>query len=328
MTDGEQLDDGVGRPRGTLGDYLRIARLDHSAKHVFILPGIVLAYLLRGVHAPSLPLNIVLGFGAAFAIASANYVINEFLDRDFDRHHPTKAARAAVQRRLDGRIILAEVAVLVVVGLSLARLAGDTMLLAAAVFALQGVVYNLPPVRTKDRTYVDVVSEAINNPLRLMIGWAMVDPTTFPPSSVILAYWLGGAFLMAAKRLSEYRELAATAGRDVLARYRASFAGYSEESLTVSCFVYALLSMFFVAVFLIKYRIEYLLLMPLLIAMFGQYMALAMRPGSSAQRPEKLYAEHRLVALVVALVAAFVATTLIDIPQLSIFTNQQFIGLP
>jgi hypothetical protein len=36
---------------------------------------------------------------------------------------------------------------------------------------------------------------------------AMVDPTTLPPSSVILLFWAGGAFLMSAKRLSEFREI-------------------------------------------------------------------------------------------------------------------------
>lgn len=108
------------------------------------------------------------------------------------------------------------------------------MFLVACVFALQGVVYNVPPLRAKDKPYLDVISESINNPLRLMIGWAMVDPTTLPPSSIILCYWFGGAFLMAAKRLSEYREIAASHGRDLLARYRASFAAYSEIALNGS----------------------------------------------------------------------------------------------
>ena len=46
----------------------------------------------------------------------------------------------------------------------------------------------------------------------------MLDPTTIPPASIILAYWCGGAFLMAAKRYSEYREIATTCGRDLLVR--------------------------------------------------------------------------------------------------------------
>ena len=156
------------------------------------------------------------------------------------------------------------------------------MFLVAGIFALQGILYNVPPLRSKDTAYFDVISESVNNPLRLMIGWAMVDPTTLPPSSIILLYWAGGAFLMAAKRLSVFREISASHGRGLLERYRASFAGYSEVSLTVSCFVYALMASFFLAVFLIKYRVEYLLTVPVIIGLFAHYLALLMKPESTA----------------------------------------------
>jgi len=307
-------------------NYLQIARFDHSTKHVFILPGAVLALLLRGVHTDSLGLSVTLGLITAICVASGNYVINEWLDRDFDKFHPTKSQRSAVQNQLNRNIILLEWAAFVVVGLACAFMASRAMFLFASIFALQGIVYNVPPLRTKDKAYLDVISESINNPLRLMIGWAMVDPATLPPSSVILMYWTGGGFLMAAKRLSEYREIVASHGKELLERYRMSFAGYSECSLTVSCFVYALISSFFLAIFLVKYRIEYLFTVPFVIALFANYLALSINPGTSAQSPEKLYQERGLVILVVLLVMVFVLMTFINIPSLDVFIGQRYIS--
>ena len=41
---------------------------------------------------------------------------------------------------------------------------------AALALWVMGIAYNVPPVRTKEIPYLDVLSKSVNNPLRLLLG--------------------------------------------------------------------------------------------------------------------------------------------------------------
>ncbi|WP_395327280.1 UbiA family prenyltransferase [Novosphingobium sp. BL-8H] len=307
-----------------LRDYLSLARFDHISKHVFIIPGLILAYALREPSLLDAPQRVVVGFAVAIAIASANYVINEWLDREFDAHHPSKHHRKAVSLQLSPALVYLEYAAFAALGLLLAYWIGGAFFICALVFLLSGLIYNVRPIRSKDRPFLDVISESVNNPIRLTLGWLMLDPTSMPPASLLLAYWTGGAFLMGSKRLSEYRDITASVGIETLKRYRKSFGGYTAESLIVSCLTYAMLSSFFLGVFLIKYRIEYMVAFPFITGLFGCYLWLSMLPDSIAQRPERMFRSRRLMTMLAVNICVLLLVTFLDMPSLASLTDRSF----
>lgn len=311
--------------RGSLREYLAIARFDHATKHVFIIPGIIIAYALREPTLNYAIAEILTGFLSAIAIASANYVINEWLDREFDAFHPNKQNRTSVQWVLSPTLVYCEYALFAVVGLLLASFVTPAFFYTSVLFLCSGVLYNVRPIRTKDRPFIDVISESANNPIRLMLGWTMIETTTIPPMSLLLAYWAGGAFLMAAKRLSEYRDISARAGVETLVRYRRSFQHYTAENLTVSCFLYAMMSAFFIAVFLIRYRMEYVFALPFIAILFASYLWLSLRRNSIAQRPERMFRSRRLVGSLSLAVLAMVTMSFLDMPFLYKVLKRDFI---
>ena len=300
--------------RASLRDYLGIARPDHWIKNIFVLPGAALAIgLSEVVDWPSTAMRLAIALAATCLLASANYTINEWLDAETDRHHPVKMMRPAALGKMDVRLVLLQWSLLAVVGLSLSWQLGRKFFLVAAVLLIMGIIYNVPPIRTKDRQYLDVLSESINNPLRFMLGWTAVISALLPPSSILIAYWMGGAYLMAVKRYSEYRFIG---DPERAALYRRSFLSYSEHSLLLSAVYYALTSALFLGVFLIKYRIELLLTIPFLALLFVWYLKIGMKHDSAAQKPEKLYKERTFMAYVVGVGALFTILLVVRIPWL------------
>jgi 4-hydroxybenzoate polyprenyltransferase len=304
--------------------YLKIARFDHWIKQLFIIPGIVFAFVFMKTADAGLLFRIFWGFIAACCIASTNYIINEWLDAAFDQYHPTKKNRPVVCAGLQTRCIIAEYLTFAFAGLLSAWFVSRPVFFTVSLLFFMGIVYNVPPVRSKEIPYIDVLSESVNNALRLLIGWFIVTDKFLPPVSIVLGYWMGGAFLMAAKRFAEYRMIGK---KSRAALYRKSFRYYSEKSLLLSAFFYAMLSVFFCGIFMIKYRIELLLAIPLLCGLFCVYLNICYKPDSSAQKPEKLFREKGLLLYTLFFVILLVALVFFNLPFLQWFLETSFLGI-
>ncbi len=260
---------------------------------------------------PVLIKNVILGFLATTSIACSNYVLNEILDAPFDRLHPTKKKRSAAQHLVCVPIAYAQWITMMLGGIALSLTISLLFTHTAAALWIMGCLYNVPPIRMKDRVYLDVLFEAINNPLRLLLGWFMVTSVLVPPLSLCISYWMVGCYLMAPKRFSEYREFG---GKALAGEYRKSFHHYSEVSLLSSVMFYASSAMLFLGAFIMRYRIELIFDCPLIALLMATYMHLAFQPNSAVQTPEKLYREPLLMVETALMTTVMIILLYVDIP--------------
>lgn len=316
-------------------DYFAMVRPDYWLKNIFILPGVVFALAVYKTPVDLLLLTkIVVGFLSTILIASANYVVNEYLDAEFDKYHPLKKSRTAVIRVVNPVIVFAMYAALALVGLSLGFFISNKFFWTSAFLLFMGIVYNVRPIRSKERVYLDVLTESVNNPIRFALGWFMVTPAvglymdsrwdleffdSVPPLSIIIAYWMGGAFLMATKRFAEYRLIA---DPERAGLYRRSFKYYTENSLLISMFFYALTCTFFLGIFLIKNRIEMLISFPFFALLFSWYLKIGLLKNSPVQGSEKLWTRKWFMLYLVLFTTLVCTLMFVDIPWLRWFLIQ------
>ena len=93
----------------------------------------------------------------------------------------------------------------------------------------------------------------------------------------------------------------------------------------LSAFLYAQMSAFFLAVFLIKYRIEYLLSLPFFALLFAVYFRIGLKANSAAQQPERLYKEAGLMVTAGVLFLLLVVLSWVDIPLLERLAEPHFL---
>jgi 4-hydroxybenzoate polyprenyltransferase len=308
----------------TLRGHAQIMRVDHWTKNVFVLPGAVAAVSLTGAHVGvTTLLNVVVGLLAVGLVASSNYTINEVLDAPFDIHHPTKRSRPVPSGRVNIPLAYVQWIALGIVGVALAQTIGARFAEALIALWIMGCVYNIRPLRSKDVPYVDVLTEAINNPLRMVAGWYIITSTIVPPATMLLGYWMVGCYFMAIKRYAEVRQLA---DANSLAAYRRSLAYFTPERMLIAIMFYSAAAMLFFGAFIIRYRLELVLSFPLVAIVMAAYLELGFRADSAAQHPERLYHEPKLMVAVTVCTVVMITLMYVDLPVLHALIDPSFLG--
>jgi 4-hydroxybenzoate polyprenyltransferase len=304
----------LGVERLSLLPYVRIARPDHWFKNTFVLLGSLLAaFYVPGTAGWRSLAAVGATFVAASLVASSNYVLNELLDAPTDRLHPMKRGRPVPLGLVRPSIAYVEWIALAVAGVAVALTVNRYVAGWALMLWVMGLIYNVPPLRAKEWPYVDVLTEALNNVVRLGLGWFAVVVTYVPPLSLLISYWMAGAFFMATKRFAECRHIG---DPDVAARYRRSFRHYTPDRLLVSMLFYALVSALFGGVFIVRYHLELILFAPLGLGLLAFYLHLGLRPNSPAQQPERLYREPAFSCYAAVTTIVFVVLMFTRVPVL------------
>jgi 4-hydroxybenzoate polyprenyltransferase len=257
---------------------------------------------------------------ATCLVASSNYVLNEIQDAEFDKIHPKKKFRPIPSDRVILSIAYFEWVLFGVIGCLLAATVNRPFFYTIIAFLIAGIMYNVKPFRSKDIPYLDVLSESINNPLRLLLGWFTFVPNQFPSVSLLISYWMIGAFFMAIKRFAEIRNIN---DAQIAGSYRKSFNYYTETRLIASISIYITIFAFFLGVFVLKYHFELILSLPFIAGFIALYIKIGHQEDSAVQNPERLYKEKLFMVYAVVCFFIFIVLLFTNIPALYMWFNVQ-----
>ena len=174
---------------------LRTMRPHQWVKNLFVVAPLVFAQELLNLHAA---LRALAGFAVFSIVASAVYVLNDLLDGEADRHHPTKRSRPIASGAVSvpaARVLLTSLLVLGAIG---GGLLGWAFLGTVAAYFAKDVGYSFG---LKKIAYLDVLFIALGFELRVIAGAFAAEV----PASVYLLVvtFLFATFLGLGKRLHE-----------------------------------------------------------------------------------------------------------------------------
>lgn len=210
------VDSDAVRRGSSLGALVRLMRPHQWVKNAFVLAPL---FFTPSVFSADMALRVALGVVAFCLVSSAVYVLNDYMDREADRLHPTKRHRPIASGEVSPLAALGLLATLLGVGFAGAvRLGPDFALLAALYFAIN-VAYS---IRLKQMSIVDVMTITAGFVLRVQAGAALIGVQ--PSVWIIMCTGLVAMFLALAKRRDD---VVKSLGAD----HRAALMGYTKPFL-------------------------------------------------------------------------------------------------
>jgi 4-hydroxybenzoate polyprenyltransferase len=192
---------------------LRAMRPEQWVKNLACFAGLIFSGRL---FQPEMVFDAGSAFVAFCLIASAVYLLNDYIDRHRDRLNPRTADRPIASGALPVRVAAASFVALIVVAGLIAAALGRTCLVVMTAYAVMNVGYSL---RLKHTVIADVMCIALGFVLRVLFGVYAVQ--VLPSPWIILCMFSLALFLGFGKRKAELNDLGdgATAARSVLRKY-------------------------------------------------------------------------------------------------------------
>lgn len=190
--------------------------------HQWVKNGFVLAPLIfaRQLTESSSLMAATLAFCGFSAVASAIYLLNDAMDVERDRLHPSKRSRPIASGALPVRVALAAAAVLAPGGLALAGMTRPGALMTIGTYLVVNIAYS---IRLKHVALLDVFIIALGFLLRVIAG-ALAVGVGISPWLLICTFFVA-LFMAFGKRRAELEELGGDASdhRSALADYNTGF---------------------------------------------------------------------------------------------------------
>jgi 4-hydroxybenzoate polyprenyltransferase len=152
-------------------------------------------------------------------LASAIYIVNDYLDREADRNHPTKARRPLAAGTVSVSVALALLILLLTGGFALALWLSPAFAAVGAAYVAMNLAYSL---RLKHVAIVDVLIIALSFVLRVLAGNVLI--AVEPSAWILIVSGLLALFLALAKRRDDLV-------KSLDGQHRRSLAGYSQTFL-------------------------------------------------------------------------------------------------
>jgi decaprenyl-phosphate phosphoribosyltransferase len=158
----------------TLRDHLLLMRPHQYVKNVLIFfPGFFGRQIgLEGTDSLFLLGRTFLAFLGFCLIASTVYILNDYIDREDDRKHPSKRNRPLASGAVSPRGAFIQMALLLLLGAALFLLADPQALLLGGLYLLLNIAYTF---RLKHIPILDLVIIASGFVLRLFVGASVGD---------------------------------------------------------------------------------------------------------------------------------------------------------
>jgi 4-hydroxybenzoate polyprenyltransferase len=195
---------------------LRLLRVRQWVKNAFVAAPL---FFTPALVSPQSVLRVAAGILCFCALASAAYILNDYLDRDADRLHETKRHRPLAAGAASPIAALALMGALTVAGFSGAFALGFGFGLIVAAYYALNLAYSFGLKRV---SILDVMIIALGFVLRVYAGGALIEVA--PTVWILVCTGLLALFMALAKRRDD---LARGLGGD----HRASLAGYSTRFL-------------------------------------------------------------------------------------------------